>query len=306
MFLARTRTDLSLAELQREARGTRTRDRGAVLLMADAADDAACSVQNLAGRGRGVVAERPLEAGEILLQEVPLAAVVLEEFSSTVCHQVRTSTAGANTEFRADVCSMQCFSAVRSLTCCPGCRAIGWCGEACQRVGAEAHQRWGECAALARLDTDILRDADAALAKLFVKLLCRCAMEAAEEDGKGLAARSLALLESNEEAVSDERASDLAMIAEVVLDAVPPHARSVRSTTKYTDQRYCLLRELLTLTDLIRIEQEELEAYMCAEQCNSFGVNVRMCFWLANASQIHFVLCTPDAESKGSPGRDLG
>ena len=139
------------------------------------------------------------------------------------------------------------------LSRCAGCRQVGWCSTECESVGAAAHRSGGkycECAALARMDTDILRDGDTALAKLFVKLMCRRAREAAAgPDGpRGVGAtveQCLAALESNEDAISEDRLSDLSMIAEVVLETVAPAAR---------------------------IDQEVLEGYLCAEQCNSFGI----------------------------------
>jgi len=162
---------------------------------------------------------------------VPLASVVLEEWAACVCHQ--------------------CFRLAARLSRCAGCKQVGWCSPECEGVGAATHRSGGacsECPALARLDTDILRDGDTALAKLFVKLLCKRAAEAAAGHGGvrgGTVEQCLAALESNEEAIDEERLSDLSMIAEVVLEAVPPSAR---------------------------IDQEVLEGYMCAEQCNSFGI----------------------------------
>lgn len=119
-------------------------------------------------------------------------------------------------------------------------------GPAAHRSGSECC----ECVALARMDTDILRDGDMALAKLFVKLMCRRAREAAvgPDGARGREAtveQCFAALESNEDAISEDRLSDLSMIAEVVLQTLAPSAR---------------------------IDQEVLERYLCAEQCNSFGI----------------------------------
>jgi hypothetical protein len=174
------------------------------------------------------VSRRPLNGGDVIMQEIPLASVVLEEWAAYVCHQ--------------------CFCMVPRLASCAACKQVGWCSEECERIGAVAHRAGGshcECDALKRLDADVLRDGDTALAKLFVKLLCRRVVEAGAGGAEGMVDSSLALLESNEDAIGDDRISDIAMIAEVVLDAVHPAAR---------------------------IEQEELEGYMCAEQCNSFGI----------------------------------
>jgi len=182
------------------------------------------------GRGRGVFARRPIAGGEAILSECALAAVVLEEWSSAVCHQ--------------------CFRQVARLNGCAKCKQVGWCSSECANAGGHSHARRGgsccECDALARLDTAILNEGDVALAKLFVKLLCRRAVESEASGAEdGVVDKSLDLLESNEDAMSEDRRSDLAMIAEVVLDAVPSPGH---------------------------IEQELLEGYMCAEQCNSFGI----------------------------------
>jgi hypothetical protein len=189
-------------------------------------------VVNLGGRGRGLLARCDIAGGDKILQEVALSAVTVEEWSLGVCHQ--------------------CFRMAARFSRCADCKHVGWCSKECEIVGAATHHKGGdysECNALARLDTDILRDGDAALAKLFVKLLCRRAVELAglvgdEEEGSKVE-RSMSVLESNAEAVSEDRMSDIAMIAEVVLEALHPAAR---------------------------IEQEVLEAYMYAEQCNSFGI----------------------------------
>ena len=99
---------------------------------------------------------------------------------------------------------------------------------------------------MGKLNTDILNEGDVALAKLFVKILCKRAMESETGGVKvGTVDSQLGLLETNEEGMSEDRLSDLSMIAEVVLDALPSTAH---------------------------IEQEALEGYMCAEQCNSFGI----------------------------------
>lgn len=217
-------------------RGPRPRVGGSTSCFKMSAADnllSACfEVSALEGRGRGLVARREIAGGDTILQEVALASVVLEEWASSVCHQ--------------------CFRAAMRLSSCAQCQQVGWCSDECESVGGAAHRSGDccECEALARLDTDILNVGDAALAKLFVKLLCKRAaeLESGEGgDGEGAASavdRTLAMLESNEEGMSEERMSDLAMIAEVVLRAVPA----------------------------ARIEQEVLEGYMCAEQCNSFGI----------------------------------
>jgi hypothetical protein len=171
-------------------------------------------VSALDGRGRGLVARREIAGGDTILHEVALAAVVLEEWAHSVCNQ--------------------CFRTVTTrLSSCAQCQQVGWCSDECEAVGGAAHRGGDccECEALARLDTDILNAGDAALAKLFVKLLCKRAAELESGEGgneEGTASaveRTLAMLESNEEGMSEERMSDLAMIAEVVLEAVPHAAR---------------------------------------------------------------------------------
>ena len=202
-------------------------------------EDAACwEVCTVDGQGRGMFARRDIAGGEAILSEKALAAVVLEEWSSRVCHQ--------------------CFRQVARISGCPKCKQVGWCSNECARAGEAVHaRRWGsccECDALRKLNADILNEGDVALAKLFVKILCRRAVES-EAGGEvvGAVDSQLKLLESNEEAMSDDRLSDLAMISEVVLDALPPAAH---------------------------IEQEALEGYMCAEQvsvCLSISLSSPVC-----------------------------
>lgn len=202
-------------------------------------EEAACwEVCTVDGRGRGLFARRDIAGGEAVLSETALAAVVLEEWSSTVCHQ--------------------CFRQVARISGCPKCKQVGWCSNECASAGEAVHaRRWGsccECDALRKLNADILNEGDVALAKLFVKLLCRRAVESEAGGGVvGAVDSQLKLLESNEEAMSDDRLSDLAMISEVVLDALPPAAH---------------------------IEQEMLEGYMCAEQasvCLSISLSSPVC-----------------------------
>ena len=119
-------------------------------------------VVNLHGRGRGLVARCDIAGGDKIMQEVALSAVTVEEWSLGVCHQ--------------------CFRMAARFSGCADCKHVGWCSKECEIAGAESHHKGGDCSecnALARLDTDILRDGDAALAKLFVKLLCRRAVELA-------------------------------------------------------------------------------------------------------------------------------
>ena len=136
------------------------------------------SIESLDGRGRGVVSRRPLNGGDVIMQEIPLASVVLEEWAAYVCHQ--------------------CFCMVPRLASCAACKQVGWCSEECERIGAVAHRAGGshcECDALKRLDADVLRDGDTALAKLFVKLLCRRVVEAGAGGAEGMVDSSLALLD---------------------------------------------------------------------------------------------------------------
>ena len=106
-------------------------------------DTDAVEAADLPGRGQGLVASRDIAAGEALVCETALASVVLDEWRGLVCHQ--------------------CFSALptardEQFPC--GCRQVVFCSEECQATATPAHRGapHSECAALARLDTDILND----------------------------------------------------------------------------------------------------------------------------------------------------
>ena len=45
-----------------------------------------CSIQLKEGRGRCVVADRDMKAGEIVVQEEPYAAVVASDYSEVCCY----------------------------------------------------------------------------------------------------------------------------------------------------------------------------------------------------------------------------
>ena len=176
-------------------------------------DTDAVEAADLPGRGQGLVASRDIAAGEALVCETALASVVLDEWRGLVCHQ--------------------CFSALptardEQFPC--GCRQVVFCSEECQATATPAHRGapHSECAALARLDTDILNDSEASAARLFVKLLCRRANElaGATRGDKVTVQAVLDALVSNEDAVSDERLTELEMVAEAVLDAVRARRRN--------------------------------------------------------------------------------
>ena len=164
----------------------------------------AVEVASFAGRGQGMVASRDIVAGEALVSETALASIVFDEWGALVCHQ--------------------CFAALpisRDIQLpCGGCLLVVYCSEKCQAAAAPFHH--SECAALARLDTDILNPAEASTAQLFVKLLCRRADELADAAGRGssIVQECLDALVTNEEAMSEERLTELEMVAEAVLEAV--------------------------------------------------------------------------------------
>ncbi|KAJ1473583.1 hypothetical protein T484DRAFT_1835443 [Baffinella frigidus] len=184
---------------------------------------------SLAGRGQGMVARRDIAAGEALVSETALASIVFDEWGHLVCHQ--------------------CFAALPlskdKKIPCGGCLMVCYCSEGCQAAAAPLHD--SECAALARLDTDILNPAEASSARLFVKLLCRRADELADAEGDGGSAVQACLdaLVTNEEAMSDERMIELEMVVEAVNEAVGRDAE---------------------------MDGDALLGYLCAAQCNSFSI----------------------------------
>ena len=119
-----------------------------------------------------------------------------------------------------------CFSALRpkheggGIPCVGGCGQL-WCSEACQTDADRAHKGSAECASLARIDTTILHEGDSALARLFVKLLCQ---RAAEGGDYAKFEAAVGGLESNPDLVGGDRLSELGMVAESVLDAIPRSA----------------------------------------------------------------------------------
>ncbi len=98
-----------------------------------------------------------------------------------------------------------------------------------------------------RLDVSILNEADTALAKLFVRILCRHRLEQASNHSspRSESVEVMAPLESNEDKFPSDRIAELEMVADAVLSALP--------------RRF-------------RLAEDELVRLMCAEQCNSFGI----------------------------------
>eukprot|EP00961_Rhodomonas_salina_P199269 2687929-Rhodomonas_salina.2 len=138
----------------------------------------------------------------------------------------------------------QCFRLAKDLRGCSTCRQVAWCSEECQAAAAAQHgdgSAGTECKALQTMDTTMLRDADVSLAKIFLLVLCRRAKPEATKSYDEF----LHGLVSNEDAIPADRHSELSIVSEIVLDGLPPSAT---------------------------IDEEDLERFMCAEQCNSFGI----------------------------------
>lgn len=196
------------------------------------------TIKELPGKGRSLVAARNLAAGqEVHIPPSPLwspeglilalACLPCRNFAVTTDDwQIIVETAYASVVLdHCEVCH-GCFTALPPShqgggIPCPGKCELFWCSEACQTEADRAHMGTAECASLGRLDSTILNEGDTALARLFVKLLCR---RAAEEEPREEWERAMGRLESNPDKVGGDRLSELGMVAETVLDAVPRSA----------------------------------------------------------------------------------
>lgn len=90
---------------------------------------------------------------------------------------------------------------------CAGCESIIWCSNEC-RAAADRQHLGMECECMAKLDVTLLNEGDAALAKLFVKILCA----RAQDDGAQGFEESVGMLESNVDKVDVDRLSELGMV----------------------------------------------------------------------------------------------
>lgn len=211
------------------------------------------TIKEQPGRGRSLVAARDLAAGEEVnlpmqpdfplplgsrscFSEISLICFAVDEkkhrdplnqstLPSTLCQILVESAYASVVLDHCEVCH-GCFAALPPqhqggrIPCSGGCGQY-WCSDACQTEADRAHKGTAECKSLGRLDATILNEGDAALARLFVKLLCR---RAAEEGDKPEWEGAVGRLESNPEKVGGDRLSELGMVAEAILDAVPGSA----------------------------------------------------------------------------------
>lgn len=90
---------------------------------------------------------------------------------------------------------------------CAGCENIIWCSKEC-RAAADRQHLGMECECMAKLDVTLLNEGDAALAKLFVKILCA----RAQDDGAQGFEESVGMLESNVDKIDVDRLSELGMV----------------------------------------------------------------------------------------------
>lgn len=204
------------------------------------------TIKEQPGRGRSLVASRDLAAGEEVYPSPDAIRLFTSQRSASThfCRrgalqssdnstlvasrpwQILVESAYASVVLdHCEVCH-GCFAALQpqhqggGIQCSGGC-GQSWCSDACQTEADRAHKGTAECKSLGRLDVTILNEGDAALARLFVKLLCR---RAAEEGDKAEWQGAVGRLESNPEKVGGDRLSELGMVAEAVLDAVPGSA----------------------------------------------------------------------------------
>lgn len=90
----------------------------------------ALAVRDLPGRGRGLVVERPIARGTLLLSEAPFAAVVDDGHHESHC--------------------AACFGELPDTKLrCSGCEFLHYCGRSCQRTDWTAGHK-AECPALAK------------------------------------------------------------------------------------------------------------------------------------------------------------
>ncbi|XP_038058725.1 SET and MYND domain-containing protein 4-like [Patiria miniata] len=75
-------------------------------------------------RGRHLVADLPVSAGELLIKEMPYAVVLLPEYHSTHCHQ--------------------CCRTTLNPVPCPVCTDVQYCSDQCMRSAWDSHH-WLEC-----------------------------------------------------------------------------------------------------------------------------------------------------------------
>ncbi|XP_071790711.1 SET and MYND domain-containing protein 4-like isoform X1 [Asterias amurensis] len=89
-------------------------------------------LQHSADRGRYLVAEVPVSAGELLIKEVPYAVLLLPEYHSTHCHQC-------------------CRKTINPIPC-PDCIYVQYCSDQCLLTAQESHH-WLECGHYNNLQT---------------------------------------------------------------------------------------------------------------------------------------------------------
>ena len=170
--------------------------------------------------------------------EQAYACVPTEEWAECVCHQCfqLLPTRPLKCPCKARWCSDEC----KSEYCLQHLARL--CGDLAKPSESEY-----ECEILQRLDTSILNEGDTALSKLFIRIMCRRGLELSKDHPTldSVPVPAMADLETNEEKFPSDRLAELDMVAEAVLDALPPPLRPA---------------------------PEAFAALLCAEQCNSFGV----------------------------------
>jgi hypothetical protein len=105
-------------------------------------------------QGRHVVAKSTVEAGSVLCQSTPCAAVISTMYSEFRCHR--------------------CFLPAETLYLCGSCKFARFCSPACMTAARQLHHY--ECATLARCDELHMADDDTPI-RLLIRLLYTQYME---------------------------------------------------------------------------------------------------------------------------------
>ncbi|KAF5746342.1 ASH1-related protein 2 putative isoform 1 [Tripterygium wilfordii] len=107
-----------------------------------AAVEGVIRVEEVAGRGRALVATQPLRAGEIVLRESPILVYSALPLIKPQQHQ--------NSSYYCDYC-FRTLSSASSVFSCPCCSALHFCSQRCLSVAqSSSHSPW-VCQALCRL-----------------------------------------------------------------------------------------------------------------------------------------------------------
>ena len=149
----------------------------------------------IAGKGRGVVAARPLAAGCVTYQAEPWIAVVADSFLRTVCAHCFKKT-----ENDADLSHS-----------CPACSAVGYCSAECQAAATGLHER--ECASVAAVVRMTAGKADSRGARMLIRALAQRSLD----------------LEGAPPAADRAAFSDIEMLEDHLNDIPPPKQKEFLS-----------------------------------------------------------------------------